>query len=128
MEPERFTSIDFTNFQMFYAKLLPYAYQFFETKWPEYGEADILVSNVFDDAILFSAVYEDEFLNFETLEFDLNHQYLMNEEFREEVLDQLRIQNKMKLLEEQLKAKMLAEHEEAKQRQLYEILKQKFDK
>lgn len=130
MEPERFTSIDFTNFQMFYAWLIPLADEYYCARyWGHHDQSpDIVITSVDAEEVCFKAYYTDKYGELDDVGFDLSVHYLLDEAVRAEVLDQFRIHRHMIEVENQVKAKELADYVEEKERQEFERLKQKFDK
>lgn len=130
MEPERFTPTDFTNFQMFYARLIPLAEEFYCAKYWGFSDQhpEISIIDVDEHEVNFKAYYVDKWSELDSVGIDLTLDYLTNEHTRKEVLNQFRIQKHMVELENQLKAKEQEEQFEVKERELYEQLKQKFDK
>jgi len=126
----RFVPTDYTNFQMFYEWLIPLAEEFYRAKYWGFQDQnpDIQIIHVYQHEVCFKAYYLDKWDNVDDIGIDLSVEYLMNEEKRADILDHFRIQRQMVELENMVKTKELADHTEEKERQLYEQLKQKFDK
>jgi len=126
----RFVPTDYTNFQLFYEWLIPLAEEFYRAKYWGFQDQnpDIQIIHVDEHEVCFKAYYLDKWNDVDCVGIDLSVEYLMNEEKQAAILNHFRIQRQMVELENQLKAKEIADYDEQKERELYEQLKQKFDK